>query len=123
MGRLRLMAAMLAMLSFLVAGILVMVPGITMSSVLTLILAALCIAAVAPFEAFDRPARVRVFLACAAYSAVAAGATALVLADDVPRTIPAVLLLLVVWGLALTVWAFRTRNRIRRRGWQNYFDA
>lgn len=115
-------AAMLATVSILVAGLLVTVPQSGLPVLLVFAVGAVLLGGVTPFEAADPSSRMRVALACAAYTlcTIAAGGVAVVL--DAPRMVPAIMLAFTLPGLILTIWAFKTRKRYKRRGWQNYFD-
>lgn len=121
MGRLRVFASVLSILSLLVAALLRMnaVGTVVLAAV---VVAAACLAIVAPFNAPDPPRRKRVFAACLAY--VGAMAAAIVLAVLTGAAALPVLWLgaLLAFGLGLSLWAFKTRNRRRSPVWGNYYD-
>ncbi|MBB4154635.1 CHASE2 domain-containing sensor protein [Sphingomonas jinjuensis] len=122
MGRLRMIAAMLATVSILVAGLLVTVPQSGLPVILVFAIGSLILGGITPFEAADPSSRMRVVLACAAYTLCAIAAGVLAVVSGAPRLVPAIMLASTLPGMVLTIWAFRTRKRYKRRGWQNYFD-
>ncbi len=86
-----------------------------------LLIAAICLAIVAPFDAPDPRRRTRVLIACLAY--LAALATAIVFSHTVASgTLTSALFLLAELGVGLTCWALATRNRRRVSGLKRYYD-
>ncbi|PAX07323.1 hypothetical protein [Sphingomonas lenta] len=120
MSQLRIFAALLSILSLLVAAWMHL-GGAPVAVVAAIAVGAACLAVVAPFDAPDPPQRRRVLWACIAH--VAAIAVAAVLAVAAEATLPRLgsLMLLLLLGGALSARAFATRNRRRIKGWGGYF--
>jgi|GEM_PF-2135331 len=123
MWRVRLTAAMLALLTVLIAALFWFIPDVSLETILCTAIAAGCLAIVTPFEARDPPARKRVLAACIAYVVmigVGAGFAFLGVAD---RATPmGTLAALGLGGLGLVFWSFGIRNRVSRPQWRDYYD-
>lgn len=119
MTRLRIFASILSVVTLLATAWLYR-GGAAIGMVAAAVLAAACLAAVAPFDAPGPPQRRRVLLACLAYVGAAGIAVALGAGAGDPRV--GLLLPFPLLGLALSGWAFATRNRRRSSGgWSGYF--
>jgi hypothetical protein len=121
MARIRFFAALLALLSVVMAVWTAIGERDWIGSV-ALLAAAACLAAVCPFDAPDRKRRTRVALACAAY----VGVMSLLIVythnarDSWSATVA--LFLLLEAGVGLVGWALATRNRSRLPGSRRYYD-
>ncbi|GGB35955.1 hypothetical protein GCM10011380_26670 [Sphingomonas metalli] len=113
---------MLSIATMIVAAIFLMVPEVHLSVIVAMGIGGAALAIVAPFEAMDRPARRRVLYACLAHVlAMIATLGLLVVTEASIRPLSVVALLLTV-GAVLSGWAFKSRNRRRRVGWNDYYD-
>lgn len=121
MIRLRIAASLLSILT-LVSAVWLQGRGAAIGVVIALGIAAACLAVVAPFDAPDPPRRRLVLGACLAYAGAAALGLALALGSGARGALAAWEALLLLAGLALSGWAFATRNRRRSRGWNRYFE-
>lgn len=82
----------------------------------------LALTAILPFPAYERVRRSRVLVACVfftAASAISAGIANVMDSSDATY----LLCLLPLIGALLSFWAWKTRNRKRRVGFSNYYDA
>ncbi|MDB5682079.1 MAG: hypothetical protein JWO16_1884 [Sphingomonas bacterium] len=122
MRRVRLTAAMLAILTVLITILFCVVPDMDMIAIASSALAAVCLFVVVPFEAADPPARKRVLAACIAYVAAIGVALALAWQTGSGRAPMAALALLAMGGFALAAWSFGIRNRHSRSKWSHYYD-
>lgn len=93
--------------------------GVSLPATIALVVGVVLLAAVAPFPAYDRPARMRMVGACLAYFAAAAAAAVLALSADAGGA-SALLLALPAMGALLALWAFLTRKRKRASGVSSY---
>jgi hypothetical protein len=84
--------------------------------------AAACLAMVVPFDATELRRRWRVLLGCLVYVAAMAVATFLAYKDDISGLISGALVLLVLAGIGLTLWALATRKRRRTPSYRRYYD-
>lgn len=121
MLRLRIFAALLAMLTLAVA-IWVWQAQDVGEVAVALVVASACLAVVTPFDAPNPARRWRVLIACLAYVMAVGAAMALAYAADFPGSLMTALLLLAELGLGLTGWALATRKRRRISGSQRYYD-
>ena len=121
MFRLRMFAAIVSIVTLAVM-ILAIVLGAPIGVPIALIVAAACLAAIAPFDASARPARNRVLFACLAY--LVPVAAALALAHGVPgmNMVMVAVIVLLQLGVWLACWAFATRKRRRMPRSRRYFD-
>ncbi|MCU6455094.1 hypothetical protein LPN01_13500 [Sphingomonas sp. A2-49] len=121
MLRLRIFASLLSVLS-LATMALAFVMGAPVATSIALLAAAAVLAMVAPFDAPDPRQRIRVLLACLAY--VGGIGAALVFAHGVPDAgmLMFALILLVMMGVGMTLWAFATRKRRRMPRSSRYYD-
>lgn len=122
MLKMRMAAAALSMMTVMFDGLFFLTPGASLPMLGVIAIAAALLAIVAPFDAPLPPARKRVFAACLGYVATICVALGLALVTDAGSSTIAVLALLAGCGAALSLWAFRTRNR-RRMSWGGYFDS
>lgn len=121
MLRLRIFASLLSILT-LASALRLQGQGAAIAVVGALGFAAACLAVVAPFDAPDPPRRRFVLGACLLYAGAAALALMLTLGSGARGVSVVWEALLLLAGLALSVWAFATRNRRRSRGWNRYFE-
>jgi len=122
MARIRVFAALLALLSIIIGSWLGIGRGDWIGAG-ALIFAAACLAAVCPFDAPDPRRRNRVAIACASY-VVLVGVLIVYTynrRDFWSDTIA--LFLLLEAGVGLTGWVLATRNRSRLPGSRRYYDA
>lgn len=123
MARVRLTAAMLALLTVLIAILFWFLPDVSLETVLCTGIAAGILAVVAPFEAREPPARKRVLAACVVYVALIGGAIAFAFLGTAERIAPVGALgALAFAGLILVFWSFGIRNRVSRPQWRDYYD-
>lgn len=123
MKRVRLTAALLALLTVLIAILFWFIPDVRLETVACTAIAAGCLAIVTPFEANEPPARKRVLLACIVFVAMIGIAMWFAFQGSAERAGPmGALTMLAVGGLALVVWSFGIRNRVSRPQWRDYYD-
>ncbi|MBS0479322.1 MAG: hypothetical protein JSR79_08485 [Proteobacteria bacterium] len=123
MGRVRLTAAMLALLTVLIAILFWFLPDISLETVLCTAVAAGCLIVIAPFEARDPPARKRVLAGCVAFVAMIGLAAGFAFQGAAERTAPlGALAALGLGGVILVLWSFGIRNRVSRPQWRDYYD-
>ncbi len=123
MRRVRLTAAMLALLTVLIAILFWFIPDIGVETDLCIVIAAACLFIVAPFEARDPPARKRVLAACVAFVVMIGVAAGFAFQMPAERATPlGTLTALGLGGLILVVWSFGIRNRVSRPQWRDYYD-
>ena len=123
MKRVRLTAAMLALLTVLIAILFWFIPDISLETITFTAIAAGCLAIVAPFEANEPPARKRVLAACAVFVVMIGVAMWFVFQAPADRAAPmGALGMLALGGLVLVVWSFGIRNRVSRPQWRDYYD-
>lgn len=121
MARLRASASVLSVLSLVIAAWL-WADEAGVGVMIAVVAAAACLAVVSPFDAPDPSRRTRVLAACLAYVGAMAAAVALALGSAArPSPVPWLAALLAS-GLALSCWAFTTRNRRRAGGMKRYFE-
>lgn len=77
---------------------------------------------VLPFPAYERVRRSRVLVACVFYTAATAISAGIANVMN-PSDATYLLCLPPVMGAVLSLWALKTRNRRRRIGFSNYYDA
>lgn len=88
-----------------------------------LLVAAICLAIVSPFDAPDPRRRTWVLIACLAYVAALATAVVFSRTGAFPSgALTGALFLLADLGVGLTCWALATRNRRRMSGSRRYYD-
>lgn len=123
MARVRLTAAMLALLTVLIAILFWFLPDISLETILFTAVAAGCLAIVTPFEARNPPARKRVLAACVVYVVMIIVASGFAFMGIADRATPlGTLAALAVGGLSLVFWSFGIRNRVSRPQWRDYYD-
>lgn len=122
MLKIRLWAALWAATTIVLALLLFITPSADVALPVLLAVAALCLAAIAPFDASRRAARLRVVAACGGYAGIAIGALGWAIMQGQSFGIFALLALMVMFGLFLTGWAWTTRARKHRTGWGGYYD-
>lgn len=123
MRRVRLTAAMLALLTVLISILFWFMPDVGLETILCTVIAAGCLGVVAPFEARDPPARKRVLAACVAFVVLIGVASWFALQMQAERAAPmGALAMLAAGGLILVVWSFGIRNRVSRPQWRDYYD-
>ena len=123
MSKIRLCAALWAMTTIILSFLLFLLSGGSAIVSAAMTLAALMLAAPAPFMAATRGARVRVALAALAYVVGLGGAIILgYLAEMRPMSLALIGLFALV-GLGLAGWAWTTRNRRPKPGWAGYYDS
>jgi len=123
MRQVRLTAAMLALLTVLIAILFWFLPDVSVETVLCTAIAAGCLAIIVPFEAREPPARKRVLAACVVYVGLIGGALAFALQGIADHVAPmGALVALAAAGLALVLWSFGIRNRVSRPQWRDYYD-
>lgn len=123
MSKIRLCAALWAMTTIILSFLLFLLSGGSAIVSAAMTLAALMLAAPAPFMAATRGARVRVALAALAYVVGLGGAIILgYLAEMRPMALALIGLFALV-GLGLAGWAWTTRNRRPKPGWAGYYDS
>ena len=123
MKRVRLTAAMLALLTVLITILFWFNPDVGLEIVLCTAIAAGCLGIVAPFEARDSAARKRVLAACVAFTVMIGVATGFALQMPGERmTAMSALAILGAGGLILVIWSFGIRNRVSRPKWRDYYD-
>ena len=114
MRQVRLTAAMLAILTVLIAILFCVIPDMDITAIVSTAVASVFLFAVVPFEAANPPARKRVLAA-----GVAIG---LALQTETGRAPLAALGVLALGGLVLVAWSFGIRNRRSRSKWSSYYD-
>jgi hypothetical protein len=121
MLRLRIFAAIVSVVT-LAAMVLSLVLGAPIGVAIALIVAAACLAAIAPFDAPALRERNRVLFACLAY--LVPVAAALAFARGVPgmNIVMVAIIVLLQVGIGLVCWAFATRKRRRMPRSRRYFD-
>ena len=122
MRRLRMAAAVLALLTALLDLLIAQDPGIHKSVIVAAALAAVCLGIVTPFNASKPPERKRVVFACAAFLVMIGVALACALLFGGEARPLGAMAVLTAAGIVLLIWAYKTRNRVRRSVWHNYFD-
>jgi hypothetical protein len=122
MKQIRVAAGILAILTIVVAGLFLLIPGIGMTIIGSSAVAAACLAVVAPFEALEPPARKRVMAGCFAFVVAIGIALGFAVLDGVDLGPVGMLAGLAAAGTALTIWSFAVRNRRRRTLWGDYYD-
>jgi hypothetical protein len=113
---------MLSIATLIVATILLLLPSVGFPAIVALVAGAAALAIVAPFEAMDPAARRRVLIATIVHLAASVAALGLVVATDGGNRPLVVIAGLAAASVILVGWAFKTRNRRRRVGWNNYYD-
>ncbi len=121
LGRIRFFAALLSILSLLVASG-AWIQGGALKEVVALIFASACLAIVSPFDAPERKQRTRVLIACLCAEGAVAAALALRYVDAGTDTLVIALVVLVQLSNGLTCWVLATRNRRRKTLAECYFD-
>lgn len=121
MLRLRIFASLLSVLS-LATMALAFVLGAPIATAIALLAAAACLAIVAPFDAPDPRQRLRVLLACLAYVVGIGAALAFVRGAPDTGALKFALILLVLMGVGMMLWAFATRKRRRMPRSSRYYD-
>ncbi|MBN8806750.1 MAG: hypothetical protein J0I47_00710 [Sphingomonas sp.] len=122
MKRIRVVAAILALLTATMAGLFWLVPGIGMETIAGCGVAALCLLIVVPFDASEPPARKRVLAACVAFVVAVGVALGFAIETSVDLGPLSALAGVEFVGLILAVWSFTVRNRRRRALWSDYYD-
>ncbi|QDZ08661.1 hypothetical protein FPZ24_15285 [Sphingomonas panacisoli] len=116
------MAALVAILTALIAGLLYINPDISVNVAICCLIAASCLAIVAPFEALEPAARKRICVGCIAFVVAIVIAFALAIQTTDDRGPLGALASLATGGIVLAAWSFTIRNRRGRPQWRNYFD-
>ena len=123
MRRVRLTAAMLALLTGLITILFWFMPEVGLETIVCTTVAAACLAIASMFEANEPPARKRMVVVCALFVLLIGVAAAFVLLAPAERAAPmGALAMLAACGLGLTIWSFGIRNRVSRPQWRDYFD-
>ena len=122
MAKIRVSAALLSILSLLAAAFLLL-RSTGLVTVALVVLAAACLAVVAPFDAPDPPKRKRVLAGCVGYVAGILVATALAARSPDEPYLAQALLFLAGCGAVLGGWAFRVRNWRRHGGLRPYYEG
>lgn len=123
MRRVRLTAAMLALLTVLIAILFWFVPDINLETILCTAIAAVCLIVVVPFEAQEPPARKRVLAGCVAFVVMIGVASGFAFQAPAERAAPmGALAMLGLGGVILVAWSFGIRNRVSRPQWRDYYD-
>lgn len=122
MRKLRVIAAMLAILTALIDALFCLNPNSGLSMLLPVAIGALCLALVVPFEALEPAARKRVFAACLGYIAAIGVGIWFAQQMDVGLVPVTALAALLAAGVVLAGWSFSIRNRRRRPNWAGYYD-
>lgn len=122
MRQIRLLVAVVAVLTAIIAALLFINPSVGTDTVLYCLLGAACLAVVAPFDAPEPPARKRVVAACTAHLLSIICAFAQTVGTSGDRAPIGALIGLASAGIVLVAWSFATRNRRRREHWHEYFD-
>ncbi len=121
MVRLRMFASALSILTLLVT-LLAWLQGGSWITLVALVLAAACLAIVAPFDAPSPRERWRVVIACGAYSIAAAAAVVAAQRVESKITVMVPIVVLVLAGVSLAFWAIATRKRRRIPASRRYYD-
>lgn len=122
MRQVRLIAGLLAIITVLIAALLYVNPSVSADSVVSCLVAALCLAIVAPFDALEPPARKRILAGCVAFVAAIVVAFALAAQTTDDRAPLGALASLASVGVVLVACSFAVRNRRRRAHWHDYYD-
>ncbi|QDZ08563.1 hypothetical protein FPZ24_14685 [Sphingomonas panacisoli] len=123
MRRVRLTAALLALVTVLIAALFWFLPDVSVETVICTAIAAGCLAIVAPFEARYPPERKRVLAACVVYVVMIGVALGFAFQGYADRAAPmGALGALAAVGLILVLWSFGIRNRVSRPAWRDYYD-
>lgn len=123
MKRVRMTAALLALLTVLITILFWFIPDVGVDTIACTGIAAGFLAIVAPFEARDPPARKRVLAACMAFVVMIGVASWFALQMPAERAGPmGALAILAAGGLILVIWSFGIRNRQSRPHWRDYYD-
>ncbi len=122
MLKIRLWAALWAATTIVLALLLFINPAADLALPALLVIAALCLAVVAPFDASKRPARMRVAAACGIHVLLLAAALAWAVVQEAPLGMIGLLAVFVLFGGFLFGWAWATRARAHRSGWGGYYD-
>ena len=123
MRRVRLAAAMLALLTVLITILFWFMPDVGLETIVCTTAGAASLAMVSMFEARNPPARKLVVVVCAVFVLLIGVAAAFVFQAPAERTAPmGALAMLATGGLILAGWSFSIRNRISRPQWRDYFD-
>lgn len=122
MLKIRLWAALWAATTIVLALLLFINPAADLALPLLLVIAALCLAVVAPFDASRRPARMRVAAACGIHVLVLVAALGWAVVQGSPIGMTGLLAIFVLFGGFLFGWAWTTRDRTHRSGWGGYYD-
>jgi hypothetical protein len=122
MLKIRLCAALWAVTTVVLALLLFRNPAADLALPVLLVIAALCLAVVAPFDATRRPARMRVAAACGIHVLVLLAALGWAVVQGSPFGMIALLAIFVLLGGFLFAWAWTTRARTHRSGWGGYYD-
>ena len=123
MSKIRLCAALWAMTTIILSFLLFLLSGGSAIVSAAMTIAALVLAAPAPFMAKTRAARVRVALAAMAYVVGLSGAIVLGYLAEMRLMALALIGLFALVGLGLAGWAWTTRNRRPKPGWAGYYDS
>lgn len=113
---------MLSIATMIMAAIFLMLPAVSIAVVAILVAGAGALAVVVPFEAMDPGARRRVLLASVAHLVAMIVAGGALLATEAGIRPVLVTAALAMAGAVLVGWAYATRNRRRRAGWNDYYD-
>lgn len=121
MLRLRIFASVVSILSLatMLLAILVAAP---IGVAIALLVAAACLAIVAPFDARDSARRLRVLVAGLAYLVAVAVALLFTRGGSTEPTLLIALTVLLQLGVGIACWAFATRKRRRMPQSRRYFD-
>lgn len=123
MRRVRLAAAMLALLTVLITILFWFMPDVGLETIVCTTVGAASLATVSMFEARNPPARKLVVVVCAVFVLLTGVAAAFVFQAPAERAAPmGALAMLATGGLILAGWSFSIRNRISRPQWRDYFD-
>lgn len=95
---------------------------VAIAALVPLCFGVLALIVILPFRAYEPVRRSRVLIACVFYTAATA-ISACVANVMYPSDTTYLLCLLPLIGAALSFWALKTRNRRRRAGFSNYYDA
>lgn len=106
----------------MLAALLTWLQGGSWISILAVVLGAACLAIVAPFDAPAPRERVRVVLACMAYSILIGVATVAAQRVEAPTLLMLALVFLLICGTSITCWALATRRRRRIPASHRYYD-
>lgn len=122
MAKIRLCAALWAMMTIILSFGLYALPGGSALVSAAMTAASLCLALVSPAHAGSRAARTRVALGCVVYSIVMFATVVLAHFVEMHGSAQAMIVLCAMVGLVLGGWAWATRNRRPKPGWSGYYD-